>query len=102
VLDRLEQVAAFVGEQSVCDPVDAAVPDASPPGWARRTPRRKPRYVPPDDPDEERRNIRAAKARAGGNISEAARLLGITRQGLYSRMRRLCLGNGNPSKEMLS
>jgi len=41
--------------------------------------------------DNERRLIRAALQRAGGNKSEAARLLGITRRTLYSRLKLLGL-----------
>ena len=39
----------------------------------------------------ERDLIQAALDRAGGNISEAARLLGLTRRGLYLKLRRLGL-----------
>ena len=35
---------------------------------------------------------RAALDRAGGNISESARSLGLTRRGLYLKIRRLGLG----------
>jgi len=35
--------------------------------------------------------IQTALDRAGGNISETARLLGLTRRGLYLKLRRLGL-----------
>ena len=48
----------------------------------------------------ERDMIQAALDRAGGNISETARVLGLTRRGLYLKMRRLGLdapaGSGHP------
>ena len=39
----------------------------------------------------ERDLIQAALDRSGGNISESARLLGLTRRGLYLKLRRLGL-----------
>jgi DNA-binding NtrC family response regulator len=39
----------------------------------------------------ERDMIRATLGRTGGNISETARVLGLTRRGLYLKMRRLGL-----------
>ncbi len=42
----------------------------------------------------ERDMIRAALDRSAGNISEAARVLGLTRRGLYLKMRRLGLDEG--------
>jgi two-component system C4-dicarboxylate transport response regulator DctD len=39
----------------------------------------------------ERNLIQAALDRAGGNISETARTLGLTRRGLYLKLRRLGL-----------
>jgi DNA-binding NtrC family response regulator len=41
--------------------------------------------------DHERRLIRLALQRAGGNKTRAAKLLGLTRRALYSRMERLAL-----------
>jgi DNA-binding NtrC family response regulator len=41
--------------------------------------------------------IRAALARAGGNRSEAARLLGISRQALYDRLKRHGILSGEPT-----
>ena len=35
--------------------------------------------------------IRSALERTGGNISETARVLGLTRRGLYLKLRRLGL-----------
>jgi hydrogenase-4 transcriptional activator len=46
----------------------------------------------------ERSMIRSTLERTGGNISEAARLLGLTRRGLYLKMRRLGL-DGRPVYE---
>jgi DNA-binding NtrC family response regulator len=40
----------------------------------------------------ERDLIQAALDRSGGNISETARSLGLTRRGLYLKIRRLGLG----------
>jgi DNA-binding NtrC family response regulator len=40
----------------------------------------------------EREMIEAALERAAGNISETARLLGLTRRGLYLKMERLGVG----------
>ncbi len=42
----------------------------------------------------ERDMIQAALDRAGGNISETARVLGLTRRGLYLKLRRLGLDSG--------
>jgi DNA-binding NtrC family response regulator len=39
----------------------------------------------------EREMIQAALARSGGNISETARMLGLTRRGLYLKLHRLGL-----------
>jgi DNA-binding NtrC family response regulator len=39
----------------------------------------------------EREMIQTALDRAGGNISETARVLGLTRRGLYLKLRRLGL-----------
>jgi two-component system response regulator HydG len=41
--------------------------------------------------DVEREMIGMTLDRTGGNISETARLLGLTRRGLYLKMRRLGL-----------
>ena len=38
--------------------------------------------------------IQEALDRAGGNISETARVLGLTRRGLYLKLRRLGLDSG--------
>jgi len=45
----------------------------------------------------ERDMIRAALDRSAGNISETARLLGLTRRGLYLKMRRLGLDGHSPT-----
>ena len=45
----------------------------------------------------EREMIRSALDRSAGNISETARTLGLTRRGLYLKMRRLGLGEGVPN-----
>jgi DNA-binding NtrC family response regulator len=37
--------------------------------------------------------IAAALDRSGGNISETARMLGLTRRGLYLKMQRLGVGD---------
>jgi DNA-binding NtrC family response regulator len=42
----------------------------------------------------EREMIQSALDRAAGNISESARLLGLTRRGLYLKMERLGVGAG--------
>lgn len=47
----------------------------------------KRRYVPPQDPREERRRIVTALEKTGGNRTQAARLLGMARQVLWERMR---------------
>ena len=47
----------------------------------------------------ERDMIRATLARAGGNISETARTLGLTRRGLYLKLRRLGLEGGASDTE---
>ncbi|MBM3324022.1 hypothetical protein FJY69_11195, partial [candidate division WOR-3 bacterium] len=44
--------------------------------------------------DVERRMLEDALRRAGGNKSKAARLLGITRRILYTKLERLGLGTG--------
>jgi two-component system C4-dicarboxylate transport response regulator DctD len=41
----------------------------------------------------EREMIQGALERAGGNVSETARLLGLTRRGLYLKMDRLGVGS---------
>jgi DNA-binding NtrC family response regulator len=41
----------------------------------------------------EREMIEAALQRAGGNISQSARALGLTRRGLYLKMTRLDIPN---------
>ncbi len=46
-----------------------------------------PRYKAPEDPDEERSNILRALVRSGGNKTQAARLLGMSRQVLWERIR---------------
>ena len=43
-------------------------------------------------PDEQRRRILAALEAAGGNKSAAARALGLTRAGLYKKLKRLGIG----------
>src|SRR5262249_37244772 len=43
----------------------------------------------------ERETIRAALDQAAGKISETARRLGLTRRGLYLKLRRLGLGAGS-------
>ena len=40
--------------------------------------------------------IQSALERAAGNISESARLLGLTRRGLYLKMERLRVGSFRP------
>jgi DNA-binding NtrC family response regulator len=45
--------------------------------------------------DLERNLIRDTLARQGGNISETARSLGLTRRGLYLKLRRLGLETGS-------
>jgi len=45
----------------------------------------------PKNDDDQRAAIRAALAEAGGNKAQAARTLGITRAGLYNRIKRLGL-----------
>jgi DNA-binding NtrC family response regulator len=58
-------------------------------------PQRSSRPLPPNLADAveqvERDLIQAALDRAGGNISESARSLGLTRRGLYLKIRRLGL-----------
>ncbi len=101
VLDRLEQLALVVDGRHGSDPADsgqdARTPAAGGAGIPRR--RRKPRYVPPEDPAEEEGMIREALARARGNKSEAARLMGMSRQALYSRMLRLAMRRGGAPTE---
>ena len=43
--------------------------------------------------------IRAALDRATGNISEAARMLGLTRRGLYLKLKRLGLDSSTENEE---
>ena len=40
--------------------------------------------------------IQSALERAAGNVSETARLLGLTRRGLYLKMERLRVGSFRP------
>src|SRR5262249_44320323 len=47
----------------------------------------------------ERDMIRATLARTGGNISETARVLGLTRRGLYLKLRRLGLEGATSDTE---
>jgi DNA-binding NtrC family response regulator len=44
----------------------------------------------------EREMIQNAIDRSGGNLSESARLLGLTRRGLYLKLRRLGIGALDP------
>ena len=46
----------------------------------------------------ERELIQAALDRTGGNISETARVLGLTRRGLYLKLRRLGLDSQSESE----
>jgi len=47
--------------------------------------------------DWEHRYIAAALSLSDGNLSEAARVLGVNRTTLYSKIQRLSLGNGRGS-----
>jgi DNA-binding NtrC family response regulator len=47
----------------------------------------------------EREMITSTLERTAGNISEAARILGLTRRGLYLKMRRLKL-DGVPASDL--
>jgi two-component system response regulator HydG len=53
---------------------------------------------PPHFADIERRSYRQALAAAGGNVSEAARMLGITRAQLDYRLRRLAIPMGRKKR----
>jgi transcriptional regulator of acetoin/glycerol metabolism len=50
----------------------------------------------------ERAAVMRALARAGGNVSEAARALGVGRATLYRRMARLGMAQGDDGEEDLS
>jgi transcriptional regulator with AAA-type ATPase domain/tetratricopeptide (TPR) repeat protein len=50
----------------------------------------------PPEPRDERAEVQLAVARSGGNISHAARALGLTRQGLKKRMARLGMRSALP------
>jgi DNA-binding NtrC family response regulator len=63
------------------------LPGAPGPGEGRRGGSRKERYLAPADPHEERRGIVAALRQTGGNRTRAARLLGMSRQVLWERLR---------------
>ena len=75
-------------------PVEIRVAAARAPGSAPPAPAATPARA-----DDERGRIEDALERTGGNRSEAARLLGVSRVTLWKRMRRLGLGAAGESDE---
>jgi len=69
----------------------AAPPSATDAGTPARLPAARPRNLAAAIAEVEKDLIVAALQRTRGNISETARLLGLTRRGLYLKMRRLRL-----------
>jgi DNA-binding NtrC family response regulator/tetratricopeptide (TPR) repeat protein len=67
------------------------LPSTAPSGMGRQASRPTPNLASAVE-QVERDLIQAALDRAGGNISETARSLGLTRRGLYLKIRRLGLG----------
>jgi DNA-binding NtrC family response regulator len=70
---------------------DLAAPPATPDGAAGPAIRQVPRNLAAAVQEIERDLIVSTLGRTRGNISEAARVLGVTRRGLYLKMRRFGL-----------
>ena len=86
--------AGLVGVEHLSPGFAALADDVAQPRMEGRT------AAPPDLPlglaveQLEREMIRSALRRSAGNVSETARTLGLTRRGLYLKMRRLGIDGG--------
>jgi transcriptional regulator with PAS, ATPase and Fis domain/tetratricopeptide (TPR) repeat protein len=91
----LERVMLLVGEEQVSATTLRELALAIPPprdAVVATAPAPAPRSAVEPADDDDAQQIRAALARAGGNVVRAARLLGVGRNALRYRMRRLGIG----------
>jgi DNA-binding NtrC family response regulator/tetratricopeptide (TPR) repeat protein len=95
--NEIQRAVALSGPDGVVEPAHLspgfALPDEAPHAGAGTAPRTQSVGLPLHEAvaQLERDLIRSTLHRAAGNISEAARLLGLTRRGLYLKIRRLGL-----------
>jgi hydrogenase-4 transcriptional activator len=79
-------------------PAGVAIATEAP--MSRPSPSRSARNLASAVEEVERDMIQAALDRSGGNISETARMLGLTRRGLYLKLRRLGLESARVEAEL--